>query len=82
MGLIWTLIVGGVVGWLASIFMKTNRQMGILANILVGVVGSAVGSWVAGALGLAAYGALARWAVAIGGAMLLIVILKGLKVLR
>jgi uncharacterized membrane protein YeaQ/YmgE (transglycosylase-associated protein family) len=82
MGLIWTLIVGGIVGWLASIFMKTNRQMGILANILVGVVGSALGSWVAGAMGLATYGALASWAVAIGGAMLLIAILKGLKVLR
>jgi len=82
MGLIWALIVGGIVGWLASIFMKTNKQMGILANILVGVIGSALGRWVAGAIGLAAYGAVASWAVAIAGAMLLIVVLKGVGVLR
>jgi uncharacterized membrane protein YeaQ/YmgE (transglycosylase-associated protein family) len=82
MSLIWALIVGGVVGWLASIFMKTNRQMGIVANILVGIVGSALGRWVAGAIGLAAYGAIASWAVAIAGAMLLIVILKGIGILR
>jgi len=82
MGLIWGLIVGGVVGWLASIFMKTNRQMGILANIVVGVIGSALGQWVAGAIGLAAYGTLASWVVAIAGAMLLIVILKGVGILR
>jgi len=82
MGLIWGLIVGGIVGWLASIFMKTNRQMGILANIVVGVIGSALGQWVAGAIGLAAYGTLASWAVAIAGAMLLIVILKGVGILR
>jgi uncharacterized membrane protein YeaQ/YmgE (transglycosylase-associated protein family) len=82
MGLIWGLIVGGIVGWLASIFMKTNRQMGILANIVVGVIGSALGQWVAGAIGLAAYGTLGSWAVAIAGAMLLIVILKGVGILR
>ena len=39
-GLIWTLIVGGVVGWLAGIIMKTGGQMGILANIVVGIVGA------------------------------------------
>ncbi|HET7747302.1 MAG TPA: GlsB/YeaQ/YmgE family stress response membrane protein, partial [Vicinamibacteria bacterium] len=36
MSLIVMLIVGGVVGWLASILMKTNGQMGILANVIVG----------------------------------------------
>ena len=35
-----TLVIGGIVGWLASILMKTNAQMGILANVVVGVVGS------------------------------------------
>ena len=35
-----TLIIGGVVGWLASILMRSNAQMGILANVIVGVVGS------------------------------------------
>jgi len=82
MDLIVTLIVGGIVGWLASLLMHTNRQMGIIANVLVGIVGSALGFWVAGALGLAAYGAAARWIVSVGGAMLLIAILKGVGIMR
>lgn len=36
MGLIMTLIIGGIVGWLASIIMKTNAQMGWIANVAVG----------------------------------------------
>jgi uncharacterized membrane protein YeaQ/YmgE (transglycosylase-associated protein family) len=42
------LVVGGVVGWLASIVMKTNEQQGILLNIVVGVVGSMLGGWLLG----------------------------------
>ena len=40
MGIIIWLIVGGIVGWLASIIMKTNAQQGILLNIVVGIVGA------------------------------------------
>jgi uncharacterized membrane protein YeaQ/YmgE (transglycosylase-associated protein family) len=47
-----TLIVGAVVGWLASMLMKTNAQMGAIANILVGIVGSSLGFWLAGVLSL------------------------------
>ena len=43
MALIVTLIVGGIIGWLASIVMKTNAQMGMIANIVVGIVGSWLG---------------------------------------
>lgn len=56
-------IIGGVIGWLASLIMKTNAQMGLIANIVVGVVGSLIGHWAAGALGLAAAGTLANWIV-------------------
>lgn len=42
--IIW-LIVGGVVGWLASIVMKTNAQQGIVLNVVVGVVGAMLGGW-------------------------------------
>ena len=75
MGWIVTLIIGGIVGWLASILMKTNAQMGLVANVLVGVVGSMLGFWIAGVLGFAAVGSLARFAVAVAGAALLIFIL-------
>jgi uncharacterized membrane protein YeaQ/YmgE (transglycosylase-associated protein family) len=39
MGLIVTLIIGGVIGWLASLVMKTGAQMGVIANIIVGILG-------------------------------------------
>ena len=43
MGLIIWLIVGGVIGWLASIVMRTDGQQGILLNIVVGIVGAFIG---------------------------------------
>ncbi|CAN5233266.1 GlsB/YeaQ/YmgE family stress response membrane protein [soil metagenome] len=39
-GIIIWLIVGGVVGWLASMVMRTDGQQGILLNIIVGIVGA------------------------------------------
>ena len=43
MGIILWLIVGGVIGWLASIIMRTDAQQGIFLNIIVGVVGAFIG---------------------------------------
>lgn len=80
MGLITTLIIGGVVGWLASIVMKTDARMGLIANVAVGVVGSMLGYWIAGLLGFAAVGGIARFLVAFGGAVLLIFILGKLGI--
>ena len=82
MNLIIALIIGGVVGWLASIVMKTNAQMGWVSNVLVGVVGSVVGFWVAGLLGIAPADGVLRFLVAIGGAVLLIVVLRGAGVFQ
>jgi uncharacterized membrane protein YeaQ/YmgE (transglycosylase-associated protein family) len=82
MGWIVTLVVGGIVGWLASILMKTNAQMGIIANVVVGIVGSILGFWLAGVIGLAAYGSIVRWVVAVIGAALLIWILKAVGVFK
>jgi uncharacterized membrane protein YeaQ/YmgE (transglycosylase-associated protein family) len=48
MGFIVAIVIGGVIGWLASLVMKTNAQMGLIANIVVGVVGSLIGHWAAG----------------------------------
>ncbi len=41
---IW-LVVGGVIGWLASMFMKTNDQQGIVLNVVVGIVGAMLAGW-------------------------------------
>ena len=75
-----TLIIGGVVGWLASILMRTNAQMGILANVIVGVVGSFLGVAVADAMGVRAHTAPGSWVVAILGASLLIALLRAMGV--
>jgi uncharacterized membrane protein YeaQ/YmgE (transglycosylase-associated protein family) len=40
MNFILWLIIGGVLGWLASIVMKTNAQQGMILNIIVGIVGA------------------------------------------
>lgn len=46
MGIISWIILGGIAGWLASIIMKTNAQMGIFANIFVGIVGAIIGGFI------------------------------------
>ena len=43
--IIW-LIVGGLIGWLASIVMKTNGQQGLFLNVIVGIFGAMLGGWV------------------------------------
>ena len=48
MGLIIWLIIGGIVGWLASIIMRTDGQQGILLNIVVGIVGAFLGGLIMG----------------------------------
>jgi uncharacterized membrane protein YeaQ/YmgE (transglycosylase-associated protein family) len=77
-----TIIVGGIVGWLASMVMKTNAQMGVLANVIVGIIGSSLGFWLAGTLGLAASGPIVSWVVAVIGAAVLIFLLKALGIFK
>ena len=43
--IIW-LVVGGIIGWIASIVMSTNGQQGIFLNIVVGIIGAMLGGWV------------------------------------
>ena len=82
MDILVTVILGGIVGWLASLIMKTNAQMGILANVIVGIIGSFLGFWIAGQLGLGAGGNIGRWLIAIAGAAILVGILKQLNVFK
>jgi uncharacterized membrane protein YeaQ/YmgE (transglycosylase-associated protein family) len=42
--IIW-IIVGGILGWLASIVMRTDAQQGMLLNVIVGIVGALLGGW-------------------------------------
>ena len=42
--IVW-LIVGGLIGWVASMIMRTNAQQGVFLNIVVGIVGAMLGGW-------------------------------------
>jgi len=48
MNLIIWLVVGGVIGWLASIVMKTNAQQGMVLSVVVGIIGAVLGGWLMG----------------------------------
>lgn len=54
MGWISSILLGALAGWLASIIMDKDAQMGALANIIVGIVGGVIGNFVAGLIGLQA----------------------------
>ena len=82
MNWIITLVIGGIIGWLASMVMKTDAQMGPIANIIIGIVGSVLGFWLAGVLGIGAGNAIVGYIIAIVGAALLIGILKAVGVLK
>jgi uncharacterized membrane protein YeaQ/YmgE (transglycosylase-associated protein family) len=45
MNILILLVVGGLIGWAASVFMGTNGQQGIILNVVVGIVGAVLGGW-------------------------------------
>ena len=71
MGILWAIIIGGIAGWIAEQVMKTNH--GLLTNIICGVVGSFVGWWIVGLIGITILpGLISNIIVASLGAMLVI----------
>lgn len=88
MGWIVAIILGALIGWIASLIMNTDEQQGTLANILIGIVGSLLGSWIFGGLlgigGAWSAGSFSFWGIVWGiiGAIVLIAILKSFKVFR
>ena len=81
MHLIISLVIGGIIGWLASLVMKANAQMGIVANVLVGVIGGALGHFVARIFGISGHG-VGAWIISLGGAVLLIALLRAVGIFR
>jgi len=88
MGWIILILVGALIGWIASRIMSTDEQQGALANIAIGIVGSLLGSWLFGSVlgigGATVAGTLSLWGIIWGvvGAIVLIAILKALKILK
>lgn len=54
--LIVTILAGAFIGWIASMIMKTDAQMGAIANIVAGIVGAFVGGLISSMLGIGAQG--------------------------
>jgi uncharacterized membrane protein YeaQ/YmgE (transglycosylase-associated protein family) len=50
MGILVWLIMGGIVGWIASMIMGTDARQGIFLNVVVGIVGALIGGWLIGPL--------------------------------
>ncbi|WCL49474.1 GlsB/YeaQ/YmgE family stress response membrane protein [Leptospira sp. GIMC2001] len=76
--LIIFLLIGLLAGWVAAKVIK-NKSLGILWNMVVGVIGSFVGSFVAGLVGIGASNLIGQALIAIGGAILLLLIIGFLK---
>ncbi len=75
------LIVGGLIGWLASILMNTNHQQGIFLNVIVGIIGAMLAGWfVTPLVGVGTINqdnfSLAGLLVSLVGAVLLLALLK------
>lgn len=77
-GILGALIIGGLAGWVASMIMKTDGSMGILMNIIVGIVGAILGNLLLPVFGVDGTTGFTPWSfvVALLGAMLLLFIVK------
>lgn len=79
-GFIAWLIIGGLAGWIASKFMGTDAQQGIVLNIVVGVVGAFLGGFLLSlAMDPAGFGLILTFVTAIAGACLLLFIVKAVR---
>ncbi len=81
MGIILWIIFGALVGWIASLIMKTDAQQGGLVNIIVGVLGAVIGGWLMsmfGETGVSGFN-IYSFLVAILGAVALIAVVKALR---
>jgi uncharacterized membrane protein YeaQ/YmgE (transglycosylase-associated protein family) len=73
-GFFMAIIIGGIAGWLAEKFTSSN--MGILANILMGIIGAVVGNWLAAQFNVPIYGFWRNLISATLGAVLVIFIYR------
>lgn len=81
MGIIFWVIFGGLVGWIASLIMKTDAEQGVFLNIVVGVIGAVIGGWLMSIIGGSGVGGfnLYSFLVAVLGACVLIALVRALR---
>ncbi len=78
LSLFWFLLIGLVAGWLAGRIMK-GHGFGLLVNLIVGVIGSFLGGWLFGLLGISTSGILGSLITALIGAVVLLWLLRLIK---
>ena len=78
MSLLWEIIIGILAGFLAGKIVR-GSGMGVLIDLLVGIVGALIGGWVFSLLGLAAYGLIGQLVMATVGAIILLIIVRAIR---
>ena len=68
---VWFLFIGGVIGWLAGVIVR-GRGFGIIADIVIGIVGAMLGGWMARAIGLSTGSSAGAFLMALVGAVVLV----------
>ena len=76
--IVYILVVGLIAGWLAGKIMK-GKGYSLIGDLVVGVLGAIVGSWIFGVLGLGVYGILGSIVMALIGAMILLYVVRVVK---
>jgi len=81
MGIISWIVLGGLAGWIASMIMGTDKSMGVMANIFVGIVGALIGGFLLSVFGGSGVTGFNIWslAVAILGSIILLGIVKAAR---
>jgi uncharacterized membrane protein YeaQ/YmgE (transglycosylase-associated protein family) len=81
MNVILWIVFGAIVGWIASIIMKTDAEMGIGSNIIVGILGALIGGWAFTLFGQPGVTGFNVWSfvVSVVGAVLLLWIVRGFR---
>jgi uncharacterized membrane protein YeaQ/YmgE (transglycosylase-associated protein family) len=81
LGWIAWIVIGGLAGWVASMIKGTNAQMGLLANIVVGVIGGLIGGWLLALVGfdVAGWGWFLSFFTCLLGAVILLTIVNAIR---
>ncbi|MGH9707704.1 MAG: GlsB/YeaQ/YmgE family stress response membrane protein [Candidatus Acidiferrales bacterium] len=78
MWFIWTILIGAIVGWLAG-QLVSGRGFGFWVDVLVGIVGSFLGHWLFGIMGITSMGSFGGFIISVIGAVVLVLIIKAIK---
>jgi len=80
MGLIGWVVLGGLAGWVASKFVGTDKDQGVVGNVVAGILGAVVGGWMFSLLGGSGVTGFNMWSfvVALVGAVVVLMVWKAI----